>query len=454
MPEPAHELNLDGLVGPTHSYAGLSYGNLASQRNRREVSNPREAALQGLAKMKLLADLGVTQAVLPPQERPDVEALRRLGFSGTDAQVLEKAGREDPALLAACCSASGMWAANAATVSPSADTTDGRVHFTPANLLTQFHRSLEPQTTGNALRAIFRDESCFAHHPPLPAAAPFADEGAANHTRLCADYGQRGVEVFVYGRSAFHQGDPGPRRYPARQTREACAAVARLHRLREADTVLLRQNPDAIDAGAFHNDVVAVGNLDVLLLHAAAFEGAPAAVEQVRRAYSKVSGGELTVVQVSEEQVPLTDAVGSYLFNSQLVRLPDGSTCLIAPTESRENPRVRQFLNNLVGPGRPIASVKFVDVRQSMRNGGGPACLRLRVALTSSELSRVHRAVLLDGALHENLVAWVQTHYRDRLHPDDLADPKLLAESRAALDSLTQILDVGPIYRFQGGSVR
>jgi succinylarginine dihydrolase len=342
-----------------------------------------------------------------------------------------------------------MWAANAATVSPSADTADGRVHFTPANLLTQFHRSLEPQTTANALRAIFPDEGCFAHHPPLPAAAPFADEGAANHTRLCPDYGRRGVEVFVYGRSTFFPDAPGPRRYPARQTREACAAVARLHGLREADTLLIRQNPDAIDAGAFHNDVVAVGNLDVLLLHAGAFADGPAAVEQVRRAYSQASGGELTVVEVSEEQVPLVDAVGSYLFNSQLVRLPDGSSCLIAPTESRENPRVRQFLEDLVGPGRPIASVKFVDVRQSMRNGGGPACLRLRVALTASELARVHRGVLLDKTLHEKLVAWVRTHYRDRLHPDDLADPKLLDESRAALDSLTQILDVGPIYRFQ-----
>src|SRR5918999_1517220 len=186
--EPAHELNLDGLVGPTHSYAGLSYGNLASQQNRREVSNPREAALQGLAKMKLLADLGVPQAVLPPQERPDVEALRRLGFGGTDAQVLEKAGREDPALLAACCSASGMWAANAATVSPSADAADGRVHFTPANLASTLHRSIETATTSAMLRRIFPDESQFAHHPALPASAVLGDEGAANHVRLWADY--------------------------------------------------------------------------------------------------------------------------------------------------------------------------------------------------------------------------------------------------------------------------
>ena len=438
------ELNVDGIVGPTHSYAGLSYGNLASQRNRQAVSNPKEAALQGLAKMKLLAELGVPQAVLPPQERPDVEALRRLGFAGTDAQVLERARREDPALLAACSSSSGMWAANAATVSPGSDTADGRVHFTPANLVSQFHRSLEPQTTANALRAIFADEQHFAHHPALPASEAFADEGAANHIRLCPAYDQRGLEVFVYGRSSLNPDVQGPRRFPARQTREACAAVARLHGLGESGTLLLRQNPAAIDAGAFHCDVVAVGNLDVLLLHEMAFADAQAAVDQIRRAF-----GEVTVISVHEDQVPLADAVESYLFNSQIVRLPDGTASLIAPAECQHHPRVRPFLDELVGRGRPIASVHFVDVRQSMRNGGGPACLRLRVALTPQQRSRVHAGVILDEALYGKLVKWVGRHYRDELRPEDLADPKLLDESRAALDELTQILSIGPIYRFQ-----
>jgi succinylarginine dihydrolase len=445
----ACELNLDGLVGPTHSYAGLSYGNLASQQNRQASSNPKEAALQGLAKMKLLMDLGVPQAVLPPQERPDVEALRLLGFGGTDAQVLKRAARDEPALLAACCSASGMWAANAATVSPSADTADGRVHFTPANLLTQFHRSLEPQITANALRAIFADESCFTHHPPLPSADAFADEGAANHMRLCADYGRRGLEVFVYGRSALTPDAAGPHRYPARQTREACAALARLHGLSAEGTLLLRQNPAAIDAGAFHNDVVAVGNENVLLLHAAAFADGPAAVEQIRSAYA-ATGGELTVIEVREEQLPLSDAVESYLFNCQLVLLPDGTMSLIAPSECRDHVRVRPYLNSLVRADGHVRSVHFVDVRQSMKNGGGPACLRLRVPLTPTQRSRVHQGVLLDAALYDTLVRWVGSNYRDELHTHDLADPKLLDESRVALDVLTQILALGSIYRFQG----
>ena len=266
---PASETNFDGIPGPTHNYAGLSFGNLASQAHTNRPSNPKQSALQGLAKMKFLADLGLSQAVLPPQERPDVFALRRLGFGGSDAKVLESAGRH-PTLLAACGSASAMWAANAATVSPSADTADHRVHFTPANLATQFHRSLESPTTAAVLKVIFKDESAFAHHDPLPASPHFADEGAANHTRLCRAHDQAGLEIFVFGRRAL--GDQtAPARFPARQALEASESVARLHQLEPRNALFFQQNPMAIDAGAFHNDVVAVGNLNVLLYHASAF---------------------------------------------------------------------------------------------------------------------------------------------------------------------------------------
>src|SRR3954469_13600147 len=129
----AYEVNFDGLVGPTHNYAGLSYGNVASMKHKLSVSNPRQAALEGLEKMKFLASLGVKQAVLPPHERPHLQTLRRLGFSGSDADVLRTAQQRDPTLLAMVSSASTMWTANAATISPSADSEDHRAHFTPAN---------------------------------------------------------------------------------------------------------------------------------------------------------------------------------------------------------------------------------------------------------------------------------------------------------------------------------
>jgi succinylarginine dihydrolase len=436
---PAAETNFDGIPGPTHNYAGLSIGNLASQAHANKPSNPKAAALQGLEKMKFLADLGVSQAVLPPHERPDIAALRRKGFAGTDAQILESAARQ-PAVLAACSSASAMWAANAATVSPSADASDSRVHITPANLVTQFHRSLEPPTTAAVLRAIFRDDSAFTHHSPLAATPEYADEGAANHTRLAEQYDGPGIEIFVYGRTA---GVAAASRFPARQTLEASQAMARLHELDPRKTIFVRQNPKAIDAGAFHNDVVAVGNLNVFLYHAAAFVDFEPA--KVRSAID----GECHLIEVAESEVPLTDAIATYLFNSQIVSLADGSMAVIAPIESRDNPRTRGFLEDLPARNTPIRQVHFVDVRQSMNNGGGPACLRLRVVLTEEERQRVNPAVFLDDHLHAVLKDWINRHYRDRLMPSELADPRLLEESRRALDELTRILNLGSIYPFQ-----
>lgn len=445
----AYEVNFDGLVGPTYHYAGLAYGNVASEKHGGMVSNPRQAALQGLAKMKLLADLGVRQAVLPPQERPDVRLLRRLGFEGSDAEVLWRARREAPLVLAAACSASSMWAANAATVSPAADMADGRTHLTPANLASHLHRHIEREGTAAALRAIFADEVCFAHHGSLPAAGQLGDEGAANHTRLCREYGGPGVEVFVYGRRAMGEGGRGPGRYPARQTLEASMAVARLHGLEPARTLFVQQNPAAIDAGVFHNDVICVGNRDVLLYHGAAFAEGARAVEAIRGAYARATGCELRCVEVTEEEVSVGEAVGSYLFNSQLVSLPEGKTALVCPQECREQERTRRVLERLVGGGSPIDAVHYVELRQSMQNGGGPACLRLRVVLTERELERTHRGVFLTGELFERLGGWVRRWYRERLGLDDLADPKLLKESRGALEELTVILGLGGFYPFQ-----
>ncbi|QFI55160.1 N-succinylarginine dihydrolase [Aeromonas simiae] len=440
------EVNFDGLVGPTHNYAGLSYGNVASQNNANEASNPREAVKQGLAKMKALTELGMIQGVLAPQERPDLATLRRLGFSGSDASVLAQAAAQAPAVLAACYSASSMWTANAATVSPSADTQDGRVHFTPANLTNKFHRSLEPEVTGRILRAVFPGETHFCHHPHLPENDHFGDEGAANHTRLCRDYGQAGVELFVYGRSAFDLSRPAPTRYPARQTLEASQAVARLHGLDEEHCVFIQQNPAVIDQGVFHNDVIAVGNQNVLFYHQQAFLDTQGALDEVRRKFGE---GELHLIEVPSAEVGLQDAVRSYLFNTQILTLPSGEMAIIAPTECRDTPAVAAYLGQLVQQGTPIRQVHFMDVKQSMRNGGGPACLRLRVALSEQELAAVNPACLLNEALFVRLNQWADQHYRDRLSFDDLRDPALVHESRAALDELTQILKLGTVYPFQ-----
>lgn len=433
------ELNLDGLVGPTHHYGGLGLGNLASQRHRYEVSNPRAAALEGIAKMRLLVSLGIPQAVLPPQERPLVTVLRQVGFAGDDDAVLAAAAREAPELLSAAASTSSMWAANAATVSPSADTADGRLHLTPANLVSQWHRSLETPQTAAVLKQVFADPAQFVHHDPLSAAAAFADEGAANHTRLAPAHGKAGIELFVFGRDAV-SGQPG--RQPARQSLAASQAIARLHGLAADRAVFLRQSTAAIDAGVFHNDVIAVGNENLLLVHEQAYADGPAAIAAVRACYRAACGEELTVIEVRERDIPLAVAVASYLFNSQLVSLPTGGMAVICPAECQEHPAVSRWLDELVAGENPVTAIHAVDVRQSMHNGGGPACLRLRVAVTPAQLAAVHPAVLLTPQRLDRLEAWVQTHYRDRLAVADLPDPALLGESRRALAELAGLLDL------------
>ncbi|WP_421737665.1 N-succinylarginine dihydrolase [Caulobacter sp.] len=440
----ATEANCDGIVGPTHSYVGLSPGNLASQKNAGEVSNPRGAALEGLTKMRKLADWGIPQFVLPPHERPDVSLLKSLGFSGADGAVLERAWKDAPALAAAACSASPMWAANAATVTPSADTTDGRVHFTPANLLTNLHRSLEGPQTTRSLRRLFPDEARFAVHDPLPAQPHFADEGAANHVRLCAEHGAGGVNLFVWGREAWEHWDG---RFPARQTREAFEAVQRRHGAARA--VFPRQGRAAINGGAFHNDVVCVGTRECLFFHERAFEDREDMEAQVRAAAE--GRFEPAFVEISEADLPMADLVASYLFNSQLLVIPgEDRLVLLAPAETRDNPRAHAVAESLATSNGPIGRVEYVDVRQSMRNGGGPACLRLRVVLTDAELAAANPAQRFDASLHARLADWIERRYRDRLAPADLADPALLTESREALDELTGILDLGgDFYPFQ-----
>ena len=439
----AREASFDGLVGPTHNYGGLSPGNVASESHEGQVSNPRRAALQGIEKMRFVRGLGVVQAVLPPQPRPSLATLRRLGFGagGSDEEVIAHAARDGEHLLRLTSSASAMWSANAATVAPSSDTADGRVHLTPANLAQMFHRAIEADTTHAVLRAIFADETRFAVHPPLPGGGQLADEGAANHTRLVTGAGV--VHLFAWGRRSW--GDArGPVRYPARQTLEASQALARAHRLAPQMLVFAQQHPDGIDAGAFHTDVVAVGNGHVLLVHELAFLDLEAVVGALRSAL----GEALVIVEAAQAELPIADAVAAYPFNSQLVTLPDGSMAIVAPEESRENPRARAFLERVVASGA-VAAVHHLEVRDSMNNGGGPACLRQRIVLTDEERAAIQARIFLDDALAVELADWVSRRYRDRLTATDLADPSLARESMEALDELTSILRLGSVYDFQ-----
>lgn len=440
------EINFDGLVGPTHNYAGLSFGNRASMLSRAAVSNPQAAALQGLAKMRIVAGHGIRQAVLPPLARPAFGALRRLGFSGTPGQVIDKAYHCAPELLVACYSASSMWSANAVTTAPSLDAEDGRVHLTPANLVANFHRSLEADETATLWRAIFANPERFIHHAPLPANLALSDEGAANHTRLASRHRLPGIHLFVHGRTGFAPLTKGP--FPRRQTLEACEAVARLHALPPERVIHARQNPAAIDAGVFHNDVIATGNERVFLFHHLAFSDPAQVSKRLAQAYAGVSDGSLCIREITG--FGLDEAVHSYFFNSQLLTLPGGTMLLLAPEECRSIPPVAETIAALVAdPECPITQVQFVNLRESMRNGGGPACLRNRVVLSEIEQASLSGQIIFDQELDTALTSWIKKRYRTALSWDDLRDPQFPDEIEAALDELTQLLRLGSIYPFQ-----
>jgi succinylarginine dihydrolase len=436
------EHQFDGLVGPTHNYGGLSPGNVASTEHGGQTSNPRAAARQGIAKMRFVRDLGVAQAILPPQDRPSLAALRALGFRGKDEEVIAAAGAGDGLLLRVCSSASSMWTANAATVAPSRDTADARVHLVPANLRQMFHRTIEAPTTTRILRAIFADPSAFVVHEPLPGGGHFADEGAANHTRLFTSKGA--AHVFAWGRHAWG-GGLAPARFPARQTREASLALSRLHTLRSSACFFPQQHPDGIDAGAFHTDVLAVGNGPFLMLHELAFADRGVLLGGLREAL----GDELQVVLATSKELPAEAAVRAYPFNSQVLSMPDGGMVIVAPLDSEEDPAAHAFLERVAASGGPVKAVHYLDVRQSMHNGGGPACLRLRVPLEDEERAKIRAHVLFTPELEASLLAWVDARYRDRLSPSDLADPALAQETMAALDELTGLLGIGSVYDFQ-----
>ncbi|WP_271438382.1 N-succinylarginine dihydrolase [Pontixanthobacter luteolus] len=408
------EINFDGLVGPSHNYAGLSLGNIASSSHKGDTSYPRAAALQGLEKMQANRALGLAQGFFLPLPRPNDGLLQRLVVDET----------ADAALTRAAWSASSMWTANAATVSPAPDTIDGKCHLTPANLITMLHRGQEWRDTAAQLKIAFADDRYFAVHDAVPDS--FGDEGAANHMRFAESHGSAGVEVFVYGRTGG--------KFPARQHEQASRAVARLNRVDPQRAVFIEQNPAAIEAGAFHNDVVAVANEKVLFTHALAFADQSAAYDAIRARFPA-----LEVVEVPADAVSLAEAIKTYLFNAQLLTLPDGIMALVVPEECRESAAVWSWLEGMLAGNGPIRKVIPVDVRQSMANGGGPACLRLRVV---ADPATVDQRFMLDDAKAETIARVVSEYWPETIQPSEVGNDELAERVRNTRGKLLEALDL------------
>ena len=421
------EINFDGIVGPSHNYAGLSLGNLASSKHGGTVSYPRAAALQGVAKMRHNLALGLAQGFFCPLPRPNPALLAALGLAGR-----EPADEAERRLRAAAWSASSMWTANAATVSPAPDTADGRCHFTPANLVTMPHRAQEWGDTARQLRLAFADTAHFAVHDAVPPC--FGDEGAANHMRMAASHAAAGLEIFVYGRRTS---DAGGGAFPARQHEQASRAVARLHGLGPERCLFIEQSPAAIAAGAFHNDVVAVANERVLFTHEEAFADPDGTYAAIRAALP-----EAEIVVVPTSAVSLADAIASYLFNAQLLTLPAGEMGLVIPLEAWEHPAVRAYLDAMLAANGPIRRVLPVDVRQSMANGGGPACLRLRVV---ADPGAVDPRFLLDDSRADAIEAVIDAYWPQQIDPADIGTSALAATIQQARAALLDMLDLSQL---------
>ena len=261
------EVNFDGLIGPTHNYSGLSEGNNASKENYSSPSNPKKAALQGIKKAETLISYGSQQGFFLPHERPFIPGLKKLGFNGTDEEILSLAFRHSKVLLNNFSSASSMWAANAATISPSPDTQDNKIHLTPANLNSMFHRSIETEFTYQQCKIIFPKEY-FEIHNPAVSISGYGDEGAANHLRISKSHNEKGFEIFVYGESGFKTAKKSVKR----QALEVSRSIALNHKLDMQNTFFLQQNHQAVEEGSFHNDIVSLSNENVFIAHEKAFQ--------------------------------------------------------------------------------------------------------------------------------------------------------------------------------------
>ena len=434
------EINFDGLIGPTHNYAGLSQGNLASQKHLNKTSNPQAAALQGLDKMRLVMEQGIPQGFFLPHERPHLKTLRALGFGGTDEEIINRAAKQNPILLKNVYSASSMWAANAATFSPSIDSYDQNIHITPANLNTMFHRSIEHEFTQAQLELMFGGVAIV--HDPIENISGYGDEGAANHLRVSEQHLKSGFQIFVYGSSAFevHQG------MITRQAEEISKAVSIMHQLDPDRVLFLKQNEQAINAGSFHNDIVSLANEEVFIFHQEAFADRVELERILHHLKDHVKG--FHPIEILSEDISLDDLVSSYLLNSQLITVKNNEMMMLLPEEVQNHSNCMRWLEEIKSSS-PIKHIEFVDIRQSMMNGGGPACLRFKITVNNDEFNQINEKFLLTPKKLMDLRALVTKHYRDKLNPSDLQDNNLVQESYRFLDELTQLLDLGNVYDFQ-----
>lgn len=435
------EANIDAIVGPTHHFGGLGVGNVASIAHQSQTSHPREAALEGLRKAALVASLGVPQFVWLPPVRPRIDLLANLGFRGTLAEQLKAARETEPRILSAAYSSSFMWAANAATITPAVDAADARAHITPANLISSWHRGSEAHERRQDFLQTVAALPDATLHEPLDAIVPLRDEGAANHMRVCDPTGKIGFNVFVFGEA---EAGSCASQFMPRQTLAACKSIARQHQLDPRKTFFLKQHPAAISAGVFHNDVIATSHQGLLIHHELAFENGSPELERLEQAFFDTTGKPLVRWEVPSTAMPLEDAVQSYFFNSQLLSLDHSAPhamALLCPAQCEQVASSHRLIQQLLhSPDVSIEQVHFVSLAESMANGGGPACLRLRWPLSNVCLRELNSPHQLTHELEDRLGQSIERFYPEQIGLDDLASAEFAEQSIVAARELASCI--------------
>jgi succinylarginine dihydrolase len=415
------EVQIDSLVGLTHHFGAHAHGNLASQSHGGQVSCPQKAALQGLEKMKWVMDQGGPQWVLPPLRRPRLDVLQQLGFWGTNAQQLCANVWQDAShLLKAVSSSSFIWTANLGYVAPRLDTQDGKLHLSISNLNSHFHRQLEAEARFVQLQYIFQKGDVVIH-PPVNYRG-FEDEGAANHTRL--EGPESGpLHIFVHG------GRHG------RQQLEAQKCWVRQSGLVDDRVLYLEQSQTALEGGVFHNDVIATGHGQHYFIHEKAYT--EESLDQLHSVFN--AKGDLILLITSQRDLDLSASVSTYLYNSQIIEKPNGHLSLLLPREC-DRPDVQGVLKSWQRV-KPMDE-HFMDLGESMMNGGGPACLRWRCLITEQQFQACHYGVQLTASLFQDLGEWILCHYPEHHRWEDLQASFWWKNEARAFEELSMILDI------------
>ena len=319
------------------------------------------------------------------------------------------------------------------------DNIDNAIHITVANLNSMMHRSIEPKFTYKMLKRILNKKVNI--NKSLLNLPNIGDEGAANHIRIAERHNVPGYQIFVYSSENISHA-----KTIERQSLIGSKLIARKNCVEDQRVFYLQQSNRAIRYGSFHNDIVSTANENIFIYHEEAFES----TQELKVILAKLKKlvPNFKPIKILNSEIDLQTIVSSYLLNSQLISLPSGGMMFLLPSEVKQYPNCMQWLEK-ISAEEEIKKIKFIDVKQSMRNGGGPACLRLRMIFNENEISSVNKNFLLDDNKIDLLTNLIENKYRDRLQPDDLLDPNLADESLEILDALTKIFKTGSIYNFQ-----